>query len=166
MIDDILRTISHQGTMSASYGSLTPILPKNGPPPSLAINISQRGSYHILVLTTYGSYSPTFPNMETQLVVMQPDPMTSQIPTLVPYGTMAHNPYGFIPLQNPYIPFLGPPNSHPMTEGGLKILKPSPAQQVQQFKQFNVVNSPNLSNQGKNQQRNQIPRKGGNPLPS
>jgi hypothetical protein len=72
--------------------------------------------------------------------IHQPSPTTSGPPSTSPYSTSesampSYVPYGAIPPQNPYFPFLGPPQSmappHPHT--GVNFVQPSAAQQYQNF---------------------------------
>jgi hypothetical protein len=86
-------------------------------------------------------------------------------------ASTSYTPYGSSPQNNPYFPFLGPPQlvAPPpgQPHGGFNSIQPSPIQQLHNFEQLNTENPAHLSNnakkKGKNPNNNNPRLEGGNP---
>jgi hypothetical protein len=85
-----------------------------------------------------------------------PIQMSSGTPSTSAYSTSeitmpSYVPYGSLPPQNPYFPFLGPPQpmAPPHPHAGVNFFQPSPIQQYQNFEQMNTENPTHPSNNAK-----------------
>jgi hypothetical protein len=70
----------------------------------------------------------------------------------------SYTPYRSLPQNNPYFPFLGPPQPIISPQGkphaGVNFVQPSPIQQYQNFEQLNMANPAHQSNNAKKKGKN------------
>jgi hypothetical protein len=158
-VDGLIGTTTHHNPYiqpSPMYGTPQYLLMYGGPP-----------------------YYPPPPYQQPYLVALPP-PMSGPLPTPMmrptshpssgtpstsaynlgtsESATPSYEPYGSLPQNNMYFPFLGPPHPIAPPQGqphtGVNFVQPSPIQKFQNFEQLNMENLTHQSNNSKNKGKN------------
>jgi hypothetical protein len=128
-------------------------------------------THHNLNIQTPPMYStPQYPSIYGGPFYYPPPPYQHPYNMGTSESTMpSYAPYGSLPQNNPYFPFLVPPQPIAPPQGqphvGFNFVQPSPIQQFQNFEQLNTENLAHQPNNAKNKGKNcnnNNPGQGGN----